>query len=275
VGSAAALAALNRMRFGRRVAHEARLLWSVAGEDGWGHRAPDPPAPHTLPEPVRRYAEHTLAARAAPVRYVRLRHGGSFRTALGGPWLPARGLEYFAAEPPGFVWWGRVRLAPGVWFDARDCSVGGSGSMHVKVASTFTIIDSEGPEIDQGALVRLLGEMVWFPSALFDPRFVTWHAVDERSARATLRVDGQEASCTFGFDGDGLPVTVSTERFRDAEGGAVLTPWSVENEDFRDVAGFLVPHRSVVRWHIDGRPVPYADFNIELIEYDVPEPFGG
>jgi hypothetical protein len=162
-----------------------------------------------------------------------------------------------------------------MWFDARDCSIGGAGSMHVEAASTFTIIDSDGPEIDQGALVRLLGEMVWFPSALFDGRFVAWTPLDARSARATIRVDGQEASCAFGFDENGLPRAVSTDRFRDAENGAVLTPWSVENEDFRDVDGFLVPHRSVVSWHVDGRAMSYADFRIEHIEYDVPEPFRG
>jgi hypothetical protein len=222
---------------------------------------------------VRRFAARVLPPDLRAVGSARIRHGGVFRTALDGSWLPARGEEYFTADPPAFVWWGRVRMFPGLWFDALDRSSEGVGSMHVEAESTVTIIDATGPEIDQGALIRLLGEMVWLPSALFDGRYVTWAALGGRSARATLRVRGHEASCTFTFDADGLPVSVSAERYRDTADGAVLNPWSVVNEDFRDVNGFLVPHRSVVSWHVDGQQLPYADFLIERIDYDVQDTF--
>jgi hypothetical protein len=258
---------VSRLRFGRLVARDAWSLWESGGEGA----APAAAALDALPPPVRRYAARALPREARPVRRVLLHHVGSFRTELGGAWLPVRGVEYFTTSPPGFVWWGRVRMAPALWFDARDRSVGGEGSMYVKLASTFRVFDAEGPGIDQGALVRLLGEMVWLPSALFDARWVSWSAVDDRSARATIRVEGHEASCTFHFGPDGLPRAVDTERFRDTEGGPVLTPWSVENEDFREVYGYLVPHRSVVSWHVDGEPSPYADFRVVSIEYDPPE----
>lgn len=56
-------------------------------------------------------------------------------------------------------------MAPGLWIDARDKVFAGEGRMTVKLASTITIADASGPELDQGALVRLLGEMVWFPTS--------------------------------------------------------------------------------------------------------------
>jgi hypothetical protein len=47
-----------------------------------------------------------------------------------------------------------------------------------------------------GALMRLLAEMTWFPTALLDERYVTWAPVDDAQARATLRVaDGEGKTC--------------------------------------------------------------------------------
>jgi hypothetical protein len=207
------------------------------------------------------------------VRTVRLRHGGTFRTKLDGAWLPIRGEQYFAADPPGFVWWGRVRIVPGVWVDARDRSVGGLGNMHVSVESSFTVADSAGAEIDQGALLRLLGEMAWFPTALLDDRHVTWTAVDDRRARARLRVGRGEVTCVFEFGEDGLPVTVFADRYRDLGGKAALTPWSGRFGDYRKVDGLLVPHQVGANWHVDGQRIPYARFQVQRLEYDATAPF--
>lgn len=268
-GALGALVSANRQRFGRRVATEARAMWAGAAEplpiDG-GRRA-------VLPYPVQQYLERALGARRA-VRTVRLRHGGTFRTRLDGKWVAIRGEQYFAAAPPGFVWWGRVRMSPGVWVDARDRSLGGEGNMLVKAASTFTIADSRGPELDQGALLRLLAEMVWFPSALVDDRYVGWTSLDDHRALATLRVGGREVSGVFEFREDGLPAAFRADRYRDLGGGrGTLTPFVGQPADYREVDGLLVPHRMTAAWEVGGRRIPYAEFLVERIEYDVPAPW--
>jgi hypothetical protein len=74
------------------------------------------------------------------------------------------------ADPPRFIWFGPISMIPGPWVGARDNSVGGLGDMLVLVESTFTLAASRGPQLDQGALLRLLGEMVWSPTSLLDER---------------------------------------------------------------------------------------------------------
>jgi len=270
MGAFGVMASANSLRFGRRVAQDARQMWTGAAEPhpidrGWIEG---------LPTPVRRYADKAVGERQRAVRSVRLRHGGTFRPKLDGVWMPIRGDEYFAADPPGFVWWGRVRAAPGLWVDARDRSVGGVGSMLISAESTFTLAESAGPEMDQGALLRLLGEMPLLPTALLDPRYVTWTAVDDRRAGATLRVNGREAAGVFEFGDDGLPTSFLADRQRDLGGGrSVLTPWSGELADYREVDGMLAPHRMAASWHVDGKPIPYVRFLVETLEYDTTAPF--
>jgi hypothetical protein len=264
------VACANRVRFARRVASEARAL--LGGSAG--------PVPVDrarlagLPTPVRRYLEKALGSRARTVRTVRLRHGGTFRTTLDGSWVPIRGEQYFAADPPGFVWHGRITMMPGLWVEARDRSAGGEGQMLIRAESTFTLGDSRGPELDQGALLRLLGELVWFPTAFLDERYVTWEAVDDRRATAGLRVGGREVRGVYVFGEDGMPASFQADRYRDVGGGrSQLTPFRGECADFRDEGGLLVPHHMTARWQVEGKAVPYARFVVETLDYDQMAPF--
>jgi hypothetical protein len=268
VGALGVLVSVQGARFERLVRADAQRLFAAAGPG-----APRSASPEALPGPVRRYLEVSGALGRAPVRSVRLRHGGRFRASLDGAWMPIRGEQYFTTDAPGLVWWGRIRMAPGLWVDGRDLSLGGEGNMLVRAASTIPLGDSRGPEMDQGALQRLLGEMTWFPTALLDERYVTWAPLDDASALATLRVGGREVSVTFHFGADGLPTRVTADRFRDVEGRGVPTPWSGGSADFREVGGLWLPFRMTGFWHVDGRERQYVDFEVEAVEFDRPEPY--
>lgn len=260
--------AVQGKRFERRIAGEAAALLRSAGAG-----APAPAALDGLPEPVRRYLELSGATRHRPVRTVRLEHGGWFRPTEDGKALPIRGRQYFAADAPGFVWWGRVALAPGLWIDARDRSVGGEGRMLVRLGSTFTVADASGPALDDGALQRLAAELTWFPTALLDARHVTWEAIDARTARARLRVGARETTVTFHFGEDGFPARITADRFLEEGGRAVRTPWQGACADFREVDGLRVPFRMDATWLRAGAEYHYAHFEVTRLELDAGAPF--
>jgi hypothetical protein len=265
-GALAVLVAINSQRFSSLVRRDALEMWSRAGSP----RAIDRQALRDLPLPVRTYLEKALGSRERSVQAVRLQHGGTFRPSLDGGWLAIHGHQYFSLDPPGFVWWGRARIAPGIWIDARDRSIDGAGNMLVSAESSYTLADARGPELDQGALLRLLGEMAWFPMVFLDNRYVAWSAVDDRHARATLRLHGREGTGLFTFGDDGLPAMFSAERYRDlGNGKSVLTPFTGRLSDYRTVDGLLVPHMMVAAWIVDGRELEYVRFSVERIEFDV------
>jgi len=269
-GLAGVVVSTNNIRFQHRVSHEAHLaLKAAAGAcpiDGADFQA--------LPMPVQRYLSKAIGTRRQAARTARIQQNGAFRPDLKGKWVPIKGEQYFTADPPGFIWWGRVRIALGIWIDARDRSVGGVGNMLVKAESTFQLADAAGPELDQGALLRLLGELAWLPTAYLDRRYIRWSSVDDRHASATLTVAGREVTGAFEFGDDELPSRYTAERFRDVGGGkSVLTPFLGECRDYRRVEGMLVPHEMVGSWVIDGTPQPYARFNVVRLEFDAVEPY--
>jgi hypothetical protein len=226
-----------------------------------------------LPAPVANYLSRAIGE-SPGARWVRFRHGGRFRTKLDGPWQRIAGQQYNVADPPGFVWWGRLPLMPGVWVDARDRCAGGEGGMRVSLESSITLFDREGIEIDQGSMLRLLSDLVLLPWVFRDERYVSWEAIDARRARASLRVGPSTVTGVFEFGADGLPSGFFADRFLDTGSGTPkLLPWSGEYGDYRRVVGYLVPHHFVGYWHQAGERIPYADFRLHTPEYDPVGPF--
>jgi uncharacterized protein DUF6544 len=263
IGIAGTVASFNSVRFNRRVALEMRAVAAGAAEAGRLTQERS-----DLPAPVARYIDKAIN-RSEPIRTVSLRHGGSFRTSLNGSWLPIQGSQFFRTSPPAFIWRGRVRIARGLWVDARDRSVDGIGNMLVRVESTVTIANSSGPQLDQGALLRLLGEMTWMPTAFLDRRYVRWSPIDDHRASAILGINGRKVTGVFEFGADDLPMAFTAERYRDIGGGeSVLTPFIGRTSDYRSVSGVLVPFHVVGAWVVDNRPTEYADFSVEQLAFD-------
>jgi hypothetical protein len=269
VGLAGTWVSVNSLRLSRGVARDARALFAASETV-----RPDIERLSQLPAPVRTYLGRALGPRPRPVQSLRFRHGGRFRASLDGPWQAIRGEQYYRTSPPAFLWWGRLAAAPGVWIDALDRGVNGKGNMRVSLESSVTLFDRAGPELDQGAMLRLLSDFVLFPGVMLDERYVTWQSLDERRAAATLRAPGVSVTGTFEFGDDGLARTFRADRFMDTgTGQPKLLPWSGDYEDYRQVGGLLVPHHFIGYWHVDGRRIPYVDFLLETPEYDVREPF--
>jgi hypothetical protein len=251
---------VNRLRFERAFAREVRELVS----------APASGTPLTdlaeLPPPVARYRQLAVGEHS-PVHTLRLRHGGTFRLSPSATPSPIQGRQAFSADPPGFLWLGTIRMAPGVWIHARDRLVREKGSMLVLLDNTVRLANASGPQLDQGAALRLLAEMVWFPTALFDARHVTWRAVDAEHALATLRLGQLSVSATFEFGPDGLPTGVLAQRFMDPGG---LHSWRGDYRDWRTVSGLRVPFEADVTWQLEAGPYTYAHWTVDSMEYDAP-----
>ena len=221
-----------------------------------------------LPAPVRRYLEYALTDAAPPMHDAHLVHRGTFRTAPDKSWLPINGEQYFSVAIPGFIWNATVRVAPLIRISARDSLVDGRGNMRVKLLSTVTIADASGPQIDQGARLRWLGECAWFPYAFTAP-CLEWSPIDDSAAEVRLIGNGLPVSAAMTVDGEGRLARLRAQRYRDVGGGrAVLTPWTGVYRQYREFHGVRVPTAVEVTWELDGGPFSYARFEVASLEYN-------
>src|SRR5580765_778270 len=163
VALAVALVAAVGRRFRHRIDDEARAL--LSGARGSAAGVVEAKDLGDLPAPVRRWLTASGVVGHARATTVRLRQRGEFRTAPDKPWMPVVAEQYYSVDPPGFVWSVDARMMHVLPIAGRDRYAGGHGHLLIKAASLISVADGAGPEIDQEALLRYLGEIVWFTSA--------------------------------------------------------------------------------------------------------------
>jgi hypothetical protein len=148
----------------------------------------------------------------------------------------------------------------------RDSYLGGHGRMLIKAAGLVTVADGSGKEIDEGTLLRYLGEIVWFPSAALAP-YIQWEAVDDSSARATMTHGGISASAIFTFDARGRMVRMIADRYMGSGPEAKLEKWEVTAQAWRQMSGVVIPVQGVVTWKLKAGDFDY--YRWEVTEIDV------
>jgi hypothetical protein len=262
-----ALTAAATRRFQHRVDGEARAL--LAAASGSAARPVEAPELEKLPPPVRRWLEVSGTVGRPRAVTVRLKQRGEMRTGPDKPWMPVAAEQYFSVTPPGFVWSVKARLMRVLPIAGRDRYADGHGHMLIKVASLLTVADGVGPEIDQGALLRYLGEIVWFPSAALSDS-ISWEAIDERSARATMRQVGVTATAVFGFDEHGRFASLTADRFMSAEGGSRLETWVIPATEWRVIRGIEMPVRGNAVWKLAAGDFDY--YRWEILDVEVNHP---
>jgi hypothetical protein len=219
-----------------------------------------------LPAPVQRWLTASGVVGKPAARTVWLRQRGGLRTSPGGRSWAAQAEQDFTIDEPGFVW--RVRLSMyQVPIAGRDSYLAGHGAMRIAAASLIPVVDATGPEIDQGTLLRFLGEIVWFPSAALAP-YLRWEPIDDASARATMTYRGVTASARFSFDDEGRMMRLSAQRYMADGTGARLRPWSVIATDWRVMDGVVVPTRGSAVWNLAEGDFDYYDWEVTALRYD-------
>lgn len=231
----------------------------------------DPRELDGLPPPVRRYFEAALSPGQAMVSAVSVDHGGTFNLSENGErWAAFTSKQRVVTRKTGFVWDGRIAVAPGVAVRVHDAYVAGEGILHPALLGLVTLVNLRGtPEVARGELMRYLAEAAWYPTALLPSQGVSWEALDDRSARATL-VDGAvRVSLTFHFGTESLIESVRAERRDRLLGGmAVPTPWEGRWTDYRRRDGMLVPHGGEVAWILPEGRKPYWRGSILALAYE-------
>jgi hypothetical protein len=225
----------------------------------------------SLPPPVARWLQTAGVVGKPRVRTVWLRQRGGLRTSAGQALMPADAEQVFTVDPPGFVWSVRVTMKHVIPIVGRDQYRDGRGHMRIAAAGLIPVVDAGGAAIDQGTLLRYLGEMVWFPSAALGPT-LGWQPVDDHSARATLTYRGVSASALFTFADDGRFLGLSARRYMDAGGDqdATLQPWTVRATAWRAMDGVVVPVEGSVLWQLASGDFEYYRWQITDLEYDGP-----
>jgi hypothetical protein len=263
----AATLAVARLAFDRRIAGEVAEISAPSADAK--------PAITTesdlvvLPEPVQRWLRYSqVVGKERPVT-VRLKQEGQFRLSPEQGWMPFTADQYFTTDPPALLWKATFRMAPLLTITGRDRYKEGEGSIDMRILSLIPVARKEGGDLNQGALLRYLGEIIWFPAAAISPH-ITWEGIDANSARATMSYGGITAPATFHFDDEGRFTGLTALRNNDATGKPER--WSIPVSGYGEFQGVRIPTEGDGVWQYETGDFPYIHWRITDIQYSPPDP---
>jgi hypothetical protein len=174
-------------------------------------------------------------------------------------WLPYEAEQYFTTDPPAFLWKASFRMLPLVSVVGRDQYRNGEARLQMRIISLLPVANKTGGGLNQGALLRYLGEFQWFPAAALAD-YVTWEEWGPDSARATISHGGVTASMTFVFGADGRLLEERAIRYNDVRGRNER--WVNRNDSDQVFDGIRVPAVGEARWEYDSGLYPYIRWHL-------------
>jgi hypothetical protein len=208
----------------------------------------DPMMVVDLPEPAKRYLLHAIHPGTPLGRSVRLEMSGQMRLGEDQRWLPFRAGQVLA-PPDGFVWEASVGTGP--WrFAGADAYANGLGRMAFRLWDLVPIVRAGGPDVSRSARGRLAIESIWQPASLLPHAGVVWAPIDDRTAQATVKIDGEPVPLTLSIAPDGGLQAVAMERWGNAtvDGEYASIPFGADVLAESTYEGYTVPSALDVSW---------------------------
>lgn len=211
----------------------------------------DPRELEGLPAPVQRYFRAVLKEGQPVIAVATINLVGTINMSpTGEQWKPFTSRQQVVTRRSGFLWDAKVAMFPGVAAHVVDGYIAGEGQLRAALLGLFTVADVHGGgEIARGEFMRWFAEAAWYPTALLPSQGVRWEGVDDRSANASI-VDGPlTLTLLFGFNDDGLIVSVrAAARGAGVGKDMVMLPWECSLSEYQVQQGMLLPMAGEAAW---------------------------
>lgn len=224
-----------------------------------------------LPAPVQRYFHAVLKDGQPMVLAVSMEQAGTFNMSeTSEKWRPFISTQRVITHRPGFCWDGRITMMPGLAVRVHDAYIAGEGILHASLFGLISLVNLRGtPAMAEGELMRFFAEAAWYPTALLPSQGVQWEAVDDSSAKATLKDGETTVSMLFRFHENGLIESVYAEaRGRTVAGAVIPTPWEGRWRHYELRYGMRIPIEGEVAWILPDGPKPYWRGRITRLTYE-------
>lgn len=257
----------GRMNFNQMILKETSALFSrITSYDNRALPVEDSVA---VPPAVERWIKNSGISTNLPLKSVRLKQRGKMRTSPGGKWMSFRAVQYFDVQNPAFIWITKVNLLPLIHLDGRDKLLDGEGEMMIKAASLVKVVDERKNEkINSGSMLRFLAEMCWFPAAA-KSQYISWKVEEVNSARATLKLQGEEVNGTFRFSEDGDVLLFEAFRYMGSDEKAKKELWIINVLEHKTFDGVRIPAKLRVTWKLAEGDFTWLELEVTALDYNV------
>ena len=190
---------------------------------------------------------------------------------VGARWMPISCYQFNSVAEPMRIAYMKGRVFGLMPLEGRDIYQNGQGNMLIKLMGFLKVADEKGMAMDESSLVTLLAETFLVPTYALQP-YITWQAIDEYTAAATITHNGISVSGTFFFGREGYMETfVSDDRnMIDDNGDAYKVRWVAKASNyFTQEDGTTIPGYFSAVWEMESGPFEYFKGEIVRLDFGV------
>lgn len=221
-----------------------------------------------LPSPVQNWLENSGIVGKPAMRTVYMEQVFDIKLKPDQKdWYSTKAEQYITSYPPAFVWTANMQMMPLLYAFGRDKFIDGEGEMLFKLLSIIPVAkDGNNPQINEAALQRYLGEIVWIPSAALENN-ITWEAIDGNSAKATLSYKGTSGSGIFTFNENGEVEKYTAMRYMGSGPEAKRLEWFVTILESQVMDDIKIPNKCTATWRLESGDWNWSKIEITQINY--------
>ncbi|NLK52242.1 MAG: hypothetical protein GX295_07335 [Syntrophomonadaceae bacterium] len=220
-----------------------------------------------LPVPVQRWLKNSGVIGKEKIHTVYLKQKGFMKLKPDQKdWIKSEADEYFTIDQPVFIW--RVKTSMmGLPVVGRDLFRDGQGKMQIKLAGIIPVVNvANNPKLNESALQRYLGEIIWFPTAAVSS-YIKWEPVNDYSAKATMSYGGTTGSAVFYFNEQGELTKFVALRYKDIT-DEKPTEWVATVKGTETLNDLKLPTKLEASWVLDNGEFTWYKFEISDVEYN-------
>lgn len=201
-----------------------------------------------VPIPIQRYLRFTRSMGKPFIARAEVTQSGQMKLKPDADWIPLHAEQWYDIPGTAFEWIGWVKAAPLFHVRARDQYKDGLGSLKIRLWGIIPMGKAEGQEANEGELMRYLSEIIWFPTAMLGEN-ITWEAMDDTTARATITDHGVSVSGYFHVSPEGRVTAFTAKRYADmGDGTYKLADWYAPVYKYADFDGWYLPSEVSAIW---------------------------
>jgi len=141
--------------------------------------------------------------------------------------------------------------------------------MTIKVASLIPVAnETTSKKLIQSSMHRFLMELPWYSSVSVNDH-ISWQAIDENAAEATLSVNDEQVTSVFFFD-QSVVTKVEVLRFKETNAEAEPMLCIGEFAEYKEIESYFVSTKAKITWDLREGQFTWYEFTNTDISYNSP-----
>lgn len=225
-----------------------------------------------LPVLLQEYLKLSGVIGQERVHNVKITFKGRMRSNPEDPWFDFTSEQYNFFDHPTRAFYIKAKKA-GIPVKGLHLYQNEKAFMKIKLAGLISIIDVDGPEMDQSETVTFLNDICFFaPAVLVDLKNIEWQELNKNCLKAIYTNGSQTISAELYFNDEGKLVNFkSNDRYELANNKSVQRPWFTPVTAYAKFRKNTLPQKAGAWYKRPDGDFCYGEFEIINVMYNCSE----